>query len=60
MIFASFVTLLYWTAFGMVALYLLLLVGRELDRRQRVRRMRERRLRRRHLDSLAPKPWVRP
>ena len=54
---ASFYTLTYWLAFGAVAVYLLLLVGREMERRARIRRLRERRLRRRYLDSLEPKRW---
>ena len=58
MIAASFYTLFYWTVFGAVAVYFLLLVMREAERRARVRRMRERRLRRRHLDSLEPKRWA--
>ena len=60
MVGASFYTLFYWTVFGAVAVYFLLLVMREADRRARIRRMRERRLRRTYRDSLEPKPWVRP
>ena len=60
MVAASFYTLFYWTVFGAVAVYFLLLIVRELDRRDRVRRMRERRLTRAYRDSLEPKPWVQP
>jgi hypothetical protein len=58
MIAASFYTLFYWTVFGAVAVYLLLLVMREADRRARVRRMRERRLRRNTLNQLEPRRWT--
>lgn len=57
---ASFYTLFYWTLFGAVCVYFLLLVHQELDRRARVRRMRERRLRRDQLNRVRPKPWVQP
>ena len=60
MIAASFYTLFYWTVFGAVAVFFLLLVCREADRRARVRRMRERRLRRDHLNAIRPKPWMQP
>ena len=50
-------TAVYWGLFGLVCVYLIYLVGVELERRKRVQRLRERRLRRRHLDSLEPKRW---
>lgn len=59
MVAASFLTLIYWTLFGLVACYLMFLVGAELERRKRVRQMRERRLRRRNLNALPPEKWNR-
>lgn len=58
MIAASFYTLIYWTVFGAIAVYLLLLIMREADRRARVRRMRERRLRRDTLNAAEPRRWT--
>lgn len=58
MLAASFVTLLYWAAFGLVVVYLLLLVGQEMERRDRVRRMRERRQRRAMRDAKSPQRWT--
>lgn len=60
MVSASFSTLFYWCVFAAVAVYFLLLVHREADRRARVRRMRERRQRRDQLNAARPKPWVQP
>lgn len=57
MIAASFIGLLYWTAFAGMVVFLGVLIGRERDRRGRVRRMRERRLRRDYLNSLEPQRW---
>lgn len=51
-------TLIYWVTFGLVVIYLMLLVRREVDRRARVRRMKERRLRRRMMDARTPQRWT--
>ena len=55
---AAFSTLFYWTVFGAVAVYAMVLAERERQRRARLREMRERRLRRARMDAVEPKPWT--
>lgn len=57
MISASFFTLVYWFAFGALAVYVMVAAEKERQRRTRIRQLRERRQR---LDARTPQRWVQP